>query len=133
MTTHRQRESPSEADIRAALATRDAAIVDLALEVRAFVHEVLPDVHEALDTHDGMLGFGARQYGANGWGVAALAVYSRWVSLVFIRGAGLPDPAHLLEGSGKSTRHVKVRSSAEFEGRRGELRELLLAATSGDG
>ena len=128
MATHRQLTDPSEADIREALAGRDPAIVDLAIEVRALVRDVLPDVHEELDTYDGMLGFGARQYRASGWGIAALGAYTRWVSLVFTRGTELPDPAHLLEGTGKSMRHVKVRSSAELEERRAAIRALLLEA-----
>jgi hypothetical protein len=38
----------------------------------------------------------------------------------------LPDPAGLLEGTGKSLRHVKVRTMEDL--RRPELKNLILAA-----
>ena len=101
--------------------------------MRAFLRETLPDVREALDTTDGGLGFGARQYGADGWGIAALGAYSNWVSLMFIAGAELPDPERLLEGRGKRMRHVKIRSRADLDERREALRSLLLAAAGATG
>jgi hypothetical protein len=38
----------------------------------------------------------------------------------------LPDPAKLLKGSGKHSRHVKIRGAADLD--RPALRELLRAA-----
>ncbi len=38
-----------------------------------------------------------------------------WVDLGFYRGTELKDPKGLLEGSGKSMRHVKVRSLKEID------------------
>ena len=35
------------------------------------------------------------------------------VTFAFIRGAALPDPERLLEGTGKGVRHIKLRSIAE--------------------
>lgn len=35
------------------------------------------------------------------------------VTFAFMRGAALPDPEKLLEGSGKGVRHVKLRSIAD--------------------
>jgi hypothetical protein len=36
-------------------------------------------------------------------------VFARHVNVGFFQGAALPDPAHLLQGSGKFMRHVKLR------------------------
>src|SRR5579859_2204281 len=36
------------------------------------------------------------------------------VTFIFLRGAALPDPEGLLEGTGKSVRHVKVRTVKEI-------------------
>jgi hypothetical protein len=36
-------------------------------------------------------------------------VFTSHVNVGFFHGAALPDPAHLLEGSGKFMRHVKLR------------------------
>jgi len=41
-----------------------------------------------------------------------VAVFTAHVNVGFFHGAVLPDPAHLLEGSGKFMRHVKLRPDA---------------------
>jgi hypothetical protein len=40
---------------------------------------------------------------------AYVNVFTSHVNVGFFQGASLPDPAHLLEGSGKRMRHVKLR------------------------
>jgi hypothetical protein len=47
-----------------------------------------------------------------------------------MRGARLPDPGKLLEGTGKSVRHVKIRSRDQLTERRGAIKALLLAAAA---
>jgi len=37
------------------------------------------------------------------------------VTFAFLRGAALPDPEELLEGTGKGVRHVKLRSVADVK------------------
>lgn len=48
------------------------------------------------------------------------------VSCIFLRGTALADPGKLLEGTGKSVRHVKLRSIADV--RRQELKKLIVVA-----
>jgi hypothetical protein len=48
------------------------------------------------------------------------------VTFIFLRGAALPDPDGLLEGTGKSVRHVKVRSVKDVK--RPALEKLILEA-----
>lgn len=43
-------------------------------------------------------------------GYAYVLPHTSWVNLGFFRGAGLPDPGGLLEGTGASMRHVKIRT-----------------------
>jgi hypothetical protein len=38
--------------------------------------------------------------------ICSIALYPRWVTLFFARGAALPDPERRLRGSGKAIRHV---------------------------
>lgn len=45
--------------------------------------------------------------------VFAVGAFARHVSVEFWRGSTVPDPDHLLEGTGKNLRHVKVRSIEE--------------------
>jgi hypothetical protein len=40
---------------------------------------------------------------------ACVNAFTAHVNVGFFHGASLPDPAHLLQGSGKSMRHVKLR------------------------
>ncbi len=40
---------------------------------------------------------------------AYVNAFTAHVNVGFFHGASLPDPAHLLQGSGKSMRHVKLR------------------------
>jgi hypothetical protein len=48
------------------------------------------------------------------------------VTFGFLRGTSLPDPAGLLEGTGKNLRHVKVKSLDDL--RNPALRKLIEAA-----
>jgi hypothetical protein len=49
--------------------------------------------------------------------------HKNWVNLGFYKGADLPDPSGLLEGTGKKLRHVKVRSLEDAE--KPEIRRLI--------
>ena len=62
--------------------------------------------------------------------VLAYGKFQHHVGIEFWRGTSLPDPAGLLEGTGKNLRHVKVRSVAEA--RAAPLRALIRAAVQLD-
>ena len=59
-------------------------------------------------------------------GYAYILPHKNWVNLGFFVGATLPDPAGIMEGTGKKLRHVKVRS-VEDAGRP-EIRVLIQVA-----
>jgi hypothetical protein len=59
-------------------------------------------------------------------GYVYILPHSKWVNLGFYRGADLPDPDNLLEGTGKKLRHIKIRSLADAE--RPAVRRLISAA-----
>ena len=40
---------------------------------------------------------------------------TNWINVGFFRGAELPDPHGLLEGTGKFMRHVKLRPEGEVD------------------
>jgi hypothetical protein len=48
------------------------------------------------------------------------------VNVGFFQGAGLPDPARLLQGAGKRMRHVKLRPGAAIDA--ASLTRLIEAA-----
>jgi hypothetical protein len=47
--------------------------------------------------------------------IFSIALYPRWVSLFFLRGADLPDPQKLLKGGGKQVRHIVLESAADLD------------------
>jgi hypothetical protein len=108
--------------IEAWLARQGPAVQPLVRRLRALVREELPDVPEHIDRWD-VLRFGGR--GMSDW-TCYVSGHKAHANLGFARGAALPDPDGLVEGTGKSLRHVKVRSLADAE--RPGLRALLRAA-----
>jgi hypothetical protein len=81
-----------------------------------------PDVRELI--HDGCptaaVGDAAFAY---------VGAYKAHASIGFFHGASLPDPAGLLEGSGKRMRHVKLRPGVELDE---EALARLIAAAYAD-
>ena len=94
----------------------------IAERLREIVVEVDPDTVEVV-----RLGDRAATYGVGpkkmSEGYAYILPYKNWVNLGFYKGAELPDPAGVMEGTGKKLRHVKVRSVLDAE--RPEFRTLV--------
>lgn len=128
--THTHIDHPSDAQLRRLVDGRAVAVRRLYLETHQLVLKTLPDVVFSVDRDDAQIGYGARQYGYNGWGMAALAPYTKWVSLGFVRGIRLDDPDKLLEGTGASVRHIKLRSPEELAERRAAIQRMLKAAVT---
>jgi len=97
----------------------------IAWRLRETVFEVDPGSVEVV-----RLGDRAATYGVGpkkmSEGYAYILPHKNWVNLGFYKGVDLPDPANLLEGTGKKLRHIKVRSLAGAE--RVELRSLIKEA-----
>lgn len=124
-------EQPTEEELRPLIEAKPAGIRDLYFSVHRLVLESLPDVRYEVDCTDAVIGYGARQFGYDGWGMGALSPHTKWVSLIFFRGTDLKDPGGLLEGTGKRLRHVKIRSLEELEARRDLLKQMLHEAAYG--
>lgn len=58
-----------------------------------------------------------------------VAVFTAHVNVGFFQGAGLPDPGGLLQGTGKSMRHVKLRPEMDTDD---ELLHRLIEAAYAD-
>jgi hypothetical protein len=122
---HPHIDNATEAQLAELLEDKSPAMRQLYLEVHRLLLQTLPDVVYSTDAKDGMTSYGIRQYGYDGWGMAALGAHAKWVSLMFMRGAALKNDAGLLEGSGKLMRHIKLRSSEQLEQQRAALVALL--------
>ena len=57
---------------------------------------------------------------------AYVDAFKNHVNVGFFRGAGLPDPSSLLEGTGKSMRHVKLMPGRKID--EAALRKIIHAA-----
>ena len=133
---HPHKENPSMEEIRKVLesasATKDSEVKDVYLAVHTVMLKVLPDLRFSMDMKDGKMGYGAKQYGYDGWGIAGLVAHGKWVNLHFMRGAELEKKASskALEGKGKQLRHMKFKSMADLEKKEKILEELLEQATA---
>ena len=103
------------------------AMRPIAIRLREVVLAVHPQAVEVVRLGDraATYGLGPRKMSE---GYCYVLPHASWVNLGFYKGAGLPDPAGLLEGTGAQLRHVKVRSLTSAED--GALRDLLQAALS---
>ena len=81
--------------------------------------ELVYDNYNAL-----VVGFGPTERASDA--VFSIALYPRWVTLFFLQGATLSDPAHLLRGSGKIVRHVVLTDASDLD--RPAVRELMRRA-----
>ena len=92
------------------MAVTEPAMRPLARELRRLIQGIHPATVEVV-----RLGDRAATYGLGPKktteGYAYILPQRAWVNLGFFRGAGLPDPDGLLEGTGATMRHVKVRSA----------------------
>lgn len=83
---------------------------------RELIREVHPEVTETIKWDQPV-------FELDGENQFYLAAQSDYVNLGFMKGANMPDPDGLLEGTGKQMRHAKVREPADLESP--EIRALV--------
>lgn len=95
-----------EAQLAQFMARYSPEIATRARTVLAKVRARLPGAVELVyDNYNGLvIGFGPTERASEA--VFSVVLYPRWVTLFFLRGAGLPDPKGLLKGSGTVVRHI---------------------------
>ena len=85
-----------------------------AQRLREIVFEIDPNTVEVV-----RLGDRAATYGVGpkkmSEGYAYVLPHKNWVNLGFFKGADLPDPAGLMEGTGKKLRHIKIHTLQDAE------------------
>lgn len=91
------------------LADSEATMRPIASRLREIVLEVHPEAVEVVRLGDraATFGLGPKKMSE---GYCYVLPYKSWVNLGFYKGAELPDPDGLLEGTGVKLRHVKFRS-----------------------
>ena len=102
-----------------------AEVQAIATTLRDVIRRADPDAFEEARTGDNAYHFGAGpRKMADGY--AYLMPQKDRINLGFYQGADLPDPDGLLEGTGKSLRHVKVRDLETAKGP--QVADLITAA-----
>ncbi|MBN2840324.1 MAG: DUF1801 domain-containing protein [Coriobacteriia bacterium] len=128
--THPHTDMPSVDKLTSLILAKHPAHHDLYLAAHRLILETVPDLRYSVDLTDAVIGYGQRQFGYDGWGMAALSPHKKWVSLILFRGAHLDAPAGLLEGTGPHMRHLKLRSFEDFDAKREVLTRLIADAAT---
>jgi hypothetical protein len=106
--------APLDPGFRAFLAIDHRPTGALALALREIVLDEAPAaVEQIYRNHPHALWYGHGPKMADM--VLYVAMASAHVNLGFCRGVSLPDPDGVLEGTGRSMRHIKFRRSADLE------------------
>lgn len=101
-------------------------VAALARRADALIAEVMPDVVKVAWPKQNIIGYGvgpkkmSEQY-------CYIALLKERINLGFYYGADLADPKHLLEGTGKALRHIKINGLEQLENP--AVRELITAAS----
>jgi hypothetical protein len=101
-------------DVETFLADLPPEVETIARALRTRIRALVPDAVE--QRHGGWKIIGYSVDGSMKSSICAIAPHSAHVNLQFFRGTELEDPEGLLEGSGKSGRHVKLRNASDVDG-----------------
>lgn len=93
---------------------------------RARMYALIPRGFELVFDNYNALVFGFAASEKTSDAIVSLAAYPKWVTLFFLRGSDLHDPARLLEGSGKQVRSIRLRDAADLD--RPEVQALIVQA-----
>jgi hypothetical protein len=111
---------------RAFLEPYGSAITKLVIAARKLVLEEAPGAVELIYDAYSAVSAGYSFTGRPSDSFLYVAAYTKGVNMGFWAGTSLPDPDGLLEGTGKRSRHVKIRDLADVK--RPALRALIRAA-----
>ena len=98
-------------------------IRDIAMQARRLVLSVVPDAIERVDTGYSFVSYST---GSKAQDLVFYISVHKAHANIGLRGADLPDPNHLMEGTGKHMRHVKLRRLEDVDNP--SLRALLQTA-----
>lgn len=116
-------------EVEAFLQHTPAHLQEIVLELRNVIASVASDAVEVV-RWGGLSYFHAGRGGIVSAGICQIGIHENYVRLDFIHGAFLSDPHHLLEGTQKAKRFVKIQSyeTAPWE----QMKELIVASSKFD-
>ena len=101
-------DSKEEDEVKDFLSSYPQSIISIVLELRSFVLDLVPEAIEQIDYPTKMIAYGYKKTYKDT--ICVIMPNKNWVNLGFPRGVNLSDPNHLLSGTGKRARHVKIAS-----------------------
>ena len=122
----------AESQLAGFFAKYEPAMVKLGTALRAKMRDRLPGLNELVYVYDSqdslVIAYSPTEHGGGSDALCSIAVYPRQVNLYFTQGALLSksDPDKLLQGQGKTVRHVVLNAVADFD--RAEIEVLMAAA-----
>lgn len=108
------------------ITTASPEVAALAQQAKALILDVMPGVVEVVWASQNIAGYGvgpkkmSEQF-------CYIALFKARMNLGFYYGSDLPDPKNLLEGTGKSLRHIKISHAAQLKDP--ALHDLVVAAS----
>ncbi len=117
-----------ERQVAGFIAKYSPRVARVARQARGKIRKLLPGAVELVyDNYNAVaLAFGPTERSSEL--ILSIALYPRWVSLFFTRGAELDDPRGLLRGSGNRMRHIVLESAATLD--RAPVRALVREAVA---
>ena len=105
---------PPDPQLIGFLEAYDRTIADLALALREIILEEVPDACESIyQVYTVAIWFGFSEKMKDMF--CYIATNARHINLGFPRGSTLPDPSRVLEGDGKTMRHIKFATQNDLE------------------
>ena len=95
------------------LAQYPEPVPEYALQLREVIFKILPGITEQLDLPAKMVAYCYGQKYADM--ICTIIPSKKGLKLGFSYGLDLPDPEHLLEGTGKISRYVEIRSAQQIK------------------
>jgi hypothetical protein len=117
----------ARASIAQFLAKYTPEVAQFAVAARCKLAALFPRGFELVYDNYNALVFGIAPTQRTSDAIVSLAVYPRWVTLFFLKGASLVDPTSLLQGSGSQVRSIRLSSAADLD--LPAVRELLAQAS----
>jgi hypothetical protein len=120
------------AQVTAMLAKFAPGVRAIAKSARATIRSRYPGATEFVyDNYNALVvGFGPNERPSDAW--FSIVLYPRYVTMCFLQGAVLDDPEHLLQGSGRQMRSIRLEPDASVLDRPG-VRALMQAAIEESG
>ena len=95
-------------EVRTFLAKYEPVIVAQVQAARKHLATLFPRGYELVYDNYNALVFGISTTERASDAIVSVAAYPRWVTLFFLKGAALSDPAGLLEGEGSTVRSIRL-------------------------